>query len=101
MKSGARRRWLRLIEALAWTLFFVVALLAIGLRYWILPNVERYRPEIVQAISRTIGLPVEIGEIRAAWRGLYLSLDITEVRVRDRDGRDALVLPAVESVVSW
>jgi uncharacterized protein (TIGR02099 family) len=101
MKAESKRRWLRLAEALAWTLFFVVASFAIGLRYWILPNVERYRTEIVDAISRAIGLPVEIGAIRADWPGLYPTLEIADLRIRDREGREALVLPGVESAVSW
>jgi len=101
VNSQSRRRWWHVVEALLWVGFFAGAVILIGLRYWILPNVERYRPEIVEALSSALGLPVEIGSIEAGWNGVYPRLDITQLRIRDREGREALVLPAVEGELSW
>lgn len=95
------RALLRALEVLAWAAFFAFALVFLALRYWLLPNVERYREDIVAAISRSIGLPVRIGALATDWQGLRPRLSISDVRVYDRDGREALVLPAVENVVSW
>ena len=95
------QRLLRAIEVLAWAGFFAFALIFLALRYWLLPNVEQYRGDIVAAISRSIGLEVRIGALATDWQGLRPRLSISNVRVYDKDGREALVLPAVENVVGW
>ena len=98
---SAARPWLRALEVLAWGAFLAVALLFLGARYWLLPNIERYREDIVAAMSRAVGLKVTVGAMEAGWSGLRPQLLFAQVRVYDRDGREALALPAVESVVSW
>ena len=95
------RRLLRAIEILAWAGFFAFALIFLSLRYWVLPNVEQYRGDIVAGISRAIGLQVRIGALATDWQGLRPRLSIADVRVYDKDGREALVLPSVENVVGW
>ncbi|HEX2650851.1 MAG TPA: AsmA-like C-terminal region-containing protein [Burkholderiales bacterium] len=92
---------LRALEILAWASFFAFAAIFLSLRYWILPDIERYRGDIVAAISQAIGLQVEIGKLAGDWQGLHPRISIADVRVHDRDGREALVLPLVENVVSW
>ena len=100
-RLSVARPWLRVLEVLAWGLFFACALAFLGVRYWLLPNIERYREDIVAAMSRSVGLKVSAGRIEAGWYGLRPQLLFVEVRVFDRDGREALVLPAVEGVVAW
>ena len=95
------RRLLRAIEILAWAGFFAFALIFLSLRYWVLPNVEQYRGDIVAAISRAIGLQVKIGALATDWQGLRPRLSISDVRIYDSDGREALVQPSVENVVGW
>ncbi len=95
------KRLLLALEVLAWTAFFAFALTFLALRYWVLPNVEQRREDIVAAISQAVGLPVTIGALETDWAGLRPRLSISEVRVYDRGGREALVLPLVENVVSW
>ncbi len=95
------RRLLRVIEVLAWAGFFAFAVIFLALRYWLLPNVEHYRGDIVAAISRSIGLPVKIGALATDWQGLRPRLSISDVRVYDSNGREALVLPVVENVIAW
>ncbi len=94
-------RWLRVLEWLAWCALFAVVAVVLALRYWLLPHVEDYRAPIVAALSRSIGLPVKIGAIEADWQGLRPRLNFSDVRIYDRAGRVALVLPAVKNVVSW
>jgi uncharacterized protein (TIGR02099 family) len=93
--------WLRVLEWLAWLVLFAIAAIVLALRYWLLPHIEDYRAEIVAALSRSIGLQVRIGTIEADWQGLRPRLDFTDVRLYDKAGRVALVLPAVKNVVSW
>ncbi|MGQ0545303.1 MAG: YhdP family protein [Betaproteobacteria bacterium] len=95
------KRWLRALEVLAWFAIFAFAALVLALRYWVLPDIERYRPDIVAAISSAVGLPVKVGAIRASWTGLRPDIQISDVRIYDREGREALVLPAVRHVVAY
>jgi len=95
------RTLLRTLEIFAWTAFFVFAVVFLAVRYWVLPNVENYRAEIVAAISNSVGLPVKIGALSTDWQGLRPRVSIADVRVYDSSGREALVLPAVENVVAW
>ena len=105
MQTPERRRaahpLLRALELLAWAAFFSFAALFLALRFWLLPQVERYQANVVAALSRAAGLPVKIGSLHADWDGLRPRLTVTDLRVYDRDGREALVLPAVEHVVAW
>jgi uncharacterized protein (TIGR02099 family) len=95
-----RRLW-RGLEIFAWTAFFVIAAALLALRFWVLPDIERYRSDIVAAVSRIVGQPVAIGAIEAGWQGWNPRLRLADVRVLDGAGREALALPALENVLSW
>ena len=45
----------RAIEFLAWTVFFVAAAVVLAVRFWLLPDIERYRGEIVGDIAPFVG----------------------------------------------
>lgn len=95
------KRCLLALEVLAWAVFFAFALAILALRYWVLPNVERWREDIVAELSRATGMTVRIGTIETDWAGLAPRISIADVRLYDRSGREALVLPQVENVLSW
>jgi len=95
-----KRIW-RAAEILAWGAFFAFAAAVLALRYWLLPEVERHREEIVAAVARSVGQPVRIGAIEAGWFGLRPHISLSDVRIYDAEGREALVLPSVENIVSW
>jgi len=105
MQSANRRTaagtLLRVLEILAWTAFFAFAAAFLAARFWLLPRVETHQEQVVAALSRALGLPVTIGSMRADWDGLHPRLAVTDLRIYDRDGREALALPAVEPVVGW
>ena len=91
----------RAIEALAWIAFFVFATLVLALRFWLLPDIERYRGDIVAAIERSVGLPIKIGGIEAGWLGLHPRISLSDVHLYDHQGREVLALPSIRNVVSW
>lgn len=96
----ARRVWRVLVWGVV-LLWFAFAGLILTLRYSVLPNIERYRPAIEQAVGRGIGLPVQIGGIAAGWDGLRPDLVLSDVRVGDAEGRPALAFSRVEAILDW
>src|SRR4051812_37094237 len=95
-----KRLW-RTLEIIAWATFFSVAAALLVLRYGLLPQVERLRPEIVARVAATVGKPVTIGRIDAEWLGLRPQINLSDVRIFDAEGREALLLPSVENILSW
>ncbi|MBV9189782.1 MAG: TIGR02099 family protein, partial [Betaproteobacteria bacterium] len=95
-----KRLW-RILEVIAWATFFTVAAAVLVLRYGLLPQAERLRPEIVARVTATVGRPVTIGRIDAEWLGLRPQINLSDVRIFDAEGREALVLPSVENILSW
>src|SRR3989442_3773619 len=95
------KRLRRTLEVLAWATFFAFAAAVLGLRYGLLPQIERYRPEIVARVAATVGQPVKIGRIEAEWLGLRPQINLSDVRIYHAEGRAALVLPSVENILSW
>src|SRR5471030_1117690 len=96
-----KRLLMRSAEALLWAIFFTFAVFFLTLRYWVLPNVERYRADIVSAVTEAVGLRVTVERISADWRGLRPQLELVNVRLFDANGREALVLPSVVNVIAW
>ncbi|BBB59860.1 DUF3971 domain-containing protein [Undibacterium sp. KW1] len=88
---------LRLILAL----YFLFCILVLVLRYVVLPNVDRYKPDIEQAISNSLGRQLQIASLRASWQGLNPQLTLENVVLRDKQGGTALVLPEVSATMSW
>src|ERR1044072_7298344 len=95
-----KRLW-RVTEVLAWTAFFICAALALAVRFWLLPDIERYRGEIVSRVSAALARPVQIGAIDAGWDRLRPQLGLSDVPILAKEGREALVLPRVENVLAW
>lgn len=98
------RRWYRAVRAIGWTLvgcYFLAALGMLGLRFFVLPRVADYRAEIAALVSASVGARVEIGAIEAEWFALHPRLALSDVRVFDPRGDEALVLPYVGATVAW
>lgn len=96
--------WKTLARIVLWSavaVYFAFAFLVLGLRYWVLPNIDRYTPDIEKAVSHSFGEKVTVGGIEAGWQGLRPQLALSDVKIHDREGRVALALPSVEAIVSW
>jgi len=106
----------KVLRCLFWgalAIYGVAAAGLLGVRYWVLPRVDEWRPQIEAYASRTLGAQVRIGEIRADWQGLNPRLDLDRVRVYESgdgaspdsgsvSGSDpVLTLPAVSAVLGW
>jgi uncharacterized protein YhdP len=91
----------RILFLIALALGIATACVVVALRYWVMPDIERYHNEITQLATRAVGLPVKIGKIEADWQGLNPHLRFTEVRLLDAQGGNAFTLRQVDNVVSW
>jgi uncharacterized protein (TIGR02099 family) len=95
-------RWLyRIISLSLFLAGLVFAATVLALRYWILPDIGRYREDIAASISRAAGQRVTIDSIAAEWDRLRPRLTMGGVQVYDQQGRPALFLGHVESTLSW
>ena len=84
---------------MAWALFF--ALIVVALRWWILPDIDQYRPDIEAKISRIIGQKVAISKIESSWLGLRPHLKAERVVVQDWAGLPTLTFDRVDATLSW
>ncbi|CAM3760310.1 YhdP family protein [Bordetella tumulicola] len=94
----------KVIRCLYWsgiTVYFVAAATLLGLRYWILPNIDQWRPKIEAYASDALGTRVEIGHLKASWRGLNPSLQLTSLTIDDPHAESVLSLPTVSAVLGW
>ena len=111
----------RTLKALSWTaraLWWAVlagwGLFALSwgaLHGWIVPRIGEWRPDLERWASTAVGVPVQVGAIRAesqdpasARAGFLLrlvpTLELSDVRLFDPQGREALRLPKVRAAVS-
>lgn len=92
---------LRFTLKLILALYFLFCILVLVLRYVVLPNVDRYKPDIEQAISASLGRQLQIANLHASWQGLNPQLLLENVVLYDKQGKQALVLPEVSATMSW
>lgn len=83
------------------TVYGVVAIGLLGVRYWVLPRVDQWRPQIEAYASQALGARVTIGAIQADWQGLNPRLALTSVQVYDDQPGPVLTLPSVSAVLAW
>ena len=98
------RRWLRGLRWAGWALiatYFLAVGGMLALRFWVLPGVAAYKAEIAAAVSRAVGERVELGGVEAEWFGLHPRLELTDVKIFDRRGEEALALPYVGVTIAW
>ncbi|EFF76152.1 YhdP family protein [Achromobacter piechaudii] len=93
-----------MLRCLFWAALIVYGVVAVGflgVRYWVLPRVGEWRPQIEAYASDALGARVTIGDIKANWQGLNPRLDLTSVQVVDDSETPVLSLPSVSAVLAW
>lgn len=94
--------WLtRFAVTVAATVAVLAALAIILLRYWLLPDIERYHDNITASISEAIGSTVTIGRIEGEWQGIQPRLGLSDVHILDERQQPALMVSRVDSSISW
>ncbi|TCK96732.1 uncharacterized protein (TIGR02099 family) [Paraburkholderia sp. BL9I2N2] len=95
------RRTLHVVLALALVLYFIATGLFLGLRYVVLPRIDSFRPRIEAAISEKLHTQFTIGKLAPHWSGFQPGLDVTDLVIRDHDGKAALTIPHATAALSW
>ncbi len=97
-------RWFSRLAAIIWWLCVVAAILFAlawgALHGLIVPRIGDLRPTLENRLTSMLGVPVRIGAITAQSNALAPSFELTDVRLKDTLGRDALVLQKVIATVS-
>lgn len=94
-------RFVRVSLRVLFAAYLVFCFLFLGLRYVVLPQIARYKPNVESMLSEGIGRQVTIERIEASWYGFYPLLELNGLAIHDPEGRPALQLPAVRAAVSW
>lgn len=90
-------------RVLTWTVLiagFAFAAVMLGIRYYVLPDIDRYRPWIESGVSRATGQRVTIARASGTWSGYRPSLKLDGIVVYDRENRPALELGHVEATLA-
>jgi uncharacterized protein (TIGR02099 family) len=95
------RRTLYGLLTFAFIVYLCAATVLIGLRYFVLPHVDDYRPRIEALTSAHLHVPLHIGHLAPHWDGLQPGVDITGLTIRDRNGEIALDVPHASVSLSW
>lgn len=95
------RRILRVVLTFALIVYFIATGLFLGLRYVVLPRVDAFRPRIEAAISDRLRTQLTIGSLAPHWSGFQPGVDVTNLVIRDHDGRPALTIPRATATVAW
>jgi uncharacterized protein (TIGR02099 family) len=95
---------------LSWCLRLGLGLLLAGLSlsllawltfHWgILPRLDDWRPRLEAAVGQRLGVTVQIGQLQARSSGWVPAFTLTDVVLRDAQGREALRLPQVSAALS-
>jgi len=92
---------LRIAAVLAIGAYFVFGSALLLTRYYLLPHIGDWRPDIEAMASKALHAPVTIGHIEGDWQGLRPRLLLSDVTLLDANSRTALALPQVDVVVAW
>ncbi|RAS22883.1 uncharacterized protein (TIGR02099 family) [Paraburkholderia bryophila] len=95
------RRTFHVVLAVALVLYFIAAGLFLGLRYVLLPRVDAFRPRIEATVSDKLHTQFTIGKLAPHWSGFQPGLDVTDLVIRDQEGKPALTIPHATATLSW
>lgn len=102
--SSGPSSWLtRLTRAVGWLALAAGLCIGMGwatLHLWIVPRIQDFRPALERLASRTVGVPVHIGQVQAQSTGWAPSFELRDIRLLDPQGRPALALPRVVVAIS-
>lgn len=71
------------------------------LQFWLFPQIDRYRPDIVRQLESATGRRIELASLAAGWDGVNPHLTISGLSVYDPSGAVSLQVARAEASLSW
>src|ERR1700693_5237711 len=97
--------WLQTTASAIRVLLLVVivafCLVLLAVRFVVFPKLENNRDGLTQLLERQIGQPVEIDALATGWDGWNPRVELKGVRILERGGAPAMVLPAMRLTAAW
>ncbi len=101
--------WLRRVcRWLGWLLSGVLLLLTLAFllfRFYVLPNLDSWRPWLAARVSAAVGMPVSLGQLQGQWQWLGPRFTVSHLQVRPDPAsppvsvRSALLQPSWQSLL--
>lgn len=91
-------------RAALWLIGITIAVLliaALGIHFWLMPNINQYKDDIADFASKATNQKVVIGNLQANWQGLNPHLSLSNIDIFDAQNRPALQLKNTEVALSW
>ncbi|MGZ8254435.1 MAG: YhdP family protein, partial [Burkholderiaceae bacterium] len=101
---GALRTVRTTLRVAFWSIvaaYFAFGALLLATRYYVLPRIDQWRPQIEEIASRVLKGHVTIGRIEAGWRAFNPHLSLDDVRITGPRGGPPMALPRVDATLSW
>jgi len=92
---------LRFLCWLALGIYFVAGFAWLGVRYWLIPNIDTWRPVIVEQISTRLGVRLDVAHMALDWSHPDPVFVLNGVELRDASDERVLHLPRVAGRLSW
>jgi len=102
--APANRRWRRFTRLgllFAGALLVVFGLSYLALRHLVLPNLDRWEPEIEQLLSQQVGLPVKLGGLAGEFEGFNPAIRWESLEVGEDPENPRLLAGPTQAVLSW
>ena len=90
----------RLLLFLVLLALFAAGLAYLGLRHYVWPRLDGWRPALESRLSAAAGRPVSIGRIHTGFDGLLPRLTLERLRIEGDDGSPALEAGHVTAIIS-
>ena len=74
---------LRYVGRAVLILYVLLAIVVLGVRYWLLPHIDQWRAPLEQVLSAATESEVQIGKLSAQWQGLRPQLHIEDLRMQN------------------
>jgi uncharacterized protein (TIGR02099 family) len=95
------KQWLSWLALLGAILTLLAVGLAAGLRYWLVPQLPGYKPQIERQLSVGLGVPVSITALRGSWSGIYPVIEADGITLQNKQGETALAFDRIRAALSW
>jgi uncharacterized protein (TIGR02099 family) len=100
-QPSLRKRILRGLGYGAGSVALLLLLMALALRFVVMTDIDRFKPQIERMASQAVNLTVQIGAIDTAWEGITPRFILRDITLLTPQGATVLRLPQADAELSW